>query len=115
MNDAELMLLGFISLLLTVSEGLITRICIPEDVADTWHPCSEKEGEEEADQEESETTDRRRRLLAALFDSGMPNPRRVLAAGGGSDKCTAVCKTQTEPDIFLRIYGDCVSKYAYIC
>ncbi|KAK9127287.1 hypothetical protein Syun_016084 [Stephania yunnanensis] len=35
---AELMLLGFISLLLTVGQGPISRMCIPENVADTWHP-----------------------------------------------------------------------------
>ncbi|OVA10168.1 Mlo-related protein [Macleaya cordata] len=36
---AELMLLGFISLLLTVGQGPISEFCIPKSVADTWHPC----------------------------------------------------------------------------
>ncbi|KAK9154086.1 hypothetical protein Sjap_001566 [Stephania japonica] len=40
---AELMLLGFISLLLTVGQGPISRMCIPESVADTWHPCKKVE------------------------------------------------------------------------
>ncbi|KAI3751469.1 hypothetical protein L2E82_22556 [Cichorium intybus] len=37
---AELMILGFISLLLTVGQGPISDICIPSKVARTWHPCT---------------------------------------------------------------------------
>lgn len=37
---AELMILGFISLLLTVAQGPISDICIPSKVARTWHPCN---------------------------------------------------------------------------
>lgn len=40
---AELMLLGFISLLLTVSQGLISKICVPENVSKTMLPCKHKE------------------------------------------------------------------------
>ncbi|PNX82794.1 MLO-like protein 6-like [Trifolium pratense] len=72
---SELMLLGFISLLLTVGEGLISKICISEKVAATWHPCNNN-----VDEEEDHEAGGRRRLLA--------NPRRILA-GGGSDKCEA--------------------------
>ncbi|MCL7040328.1 hypothetical protein MKW94_030187 [Papaver nudicaule] len=35
----ELMLLGFISLLLTFTQDYIIQICIPSKVANTWHPC----------------------------------------------------------------------------
>lgn len=35
----ELMLMGFISLLLAVFQGYISEICISTSVADTWHPC----------------------------------------------------------------------------
>ncbi|MBA0569066.1 hypothetical protein Golob_006524, partial [Gossypium lobatum] len=35
----ELMLMGFISFLLTVLKDSIANICISETVADTWHPC----------------------------------------------------------------------------
>ncbi|TYH67918.1 hypothetical protein ES332_D06G222500v1 [Gossypium tomentosum] len=35
----ELMLMGFISFLLTVLKDSIADICISETVADTWHPC----------------------------------------------------------------------------
>ncbi|MED6218526.1 MLO-like protein 12 [Stylosanthes scabra] len=37
---SELMLMGFISLLLTVLQGPISRICVPEKLAATWHPCT---------------------------------------------------------------------------
>ncbi|GJZ94507.1 MLO-like protein 8 [Tanacetum coccineum] len=36
---AELMVLGFISLLLTFSQSYIVKICIPDSVADTMLPC----------------------------------------------------------------------------
>ncbi|XP_044498688.1 MLO-like protein 1 [Mangifera indica] len=39
----ELMLLGFISLLLTVFQGSIAKICIPKDLADKWMPCDKPE------------------------------------------------------------------------
>ncbi|GMI93457.1 MILDEW RESISTANCE LOCUS O 12 [Hibiscus trionum] len=47
---SELMLLGFISLLLTVSEKSIANICIPRNVGETFLPCSDPsdDGEEEA-------------------------------------------------------------------
>ncbi|KAH1230422.1 hypothetical protein AAZX31_10G201000 [Glycine max] len=35
----ELMLLGFISLLLVMFQDHISNICIPKSVASTWHPC----------------------------------------------------------------------------
>ncbi|XP_054813846.1 MLO-like protein 6 [Prosopis cineraria] len=83
---SELMLLGFISLLLTVGQSLITRTCISEQVANTWHPCSDElDEEEEQAAEDSETTGRR--LLAALLDPDSATSRRVLAAGGGDDNC----------------------------
>ncbi|XP_047969055.1 MLO-like protein 6 isoform X3 [Salvia hispanica] len=39
---AELMLLGFISLLLTVTQESLSDICVPKTVASSWHPCNEK-------------------------------------------------------------------------
>ncbi|XP_042001480.1 MLO-like protein 6 [Salvia splendens] len=39
---AELMLLGFISLLLTVTQESLSDICVPKSVASSWHPCNEK-------------------------------------------------------------------------
>lgn len=39
---AELMLLGFISLLLTVTQGFISHICIPEQLTHNMLPCKMK-------------------------------------------------------------------------
>ncbi|XP_061349013.1 MLO-like protein 6 [Gastrolobium bilobum] len=80
------MLLGFISLLLTVGQGPISRICISEKVAGTWHPCRDEEETGDSSNEESEQKITGRRLLAAFFGSYEEIPRRVLA-GGGSDNC----------------------------
>lgn len=41
----ELMLLGFISLLLTVGQETIADICIPKKLAHSWHPCRNYKGE----------------------------------------------------------------------
>ncbi|KAL8193261.1 hypothetical protein R6Q57_026842 [Mikania cordata] len=43
---AELMLLGFISLLLTVGTNPITEICISKRAGSTWHPCSNQKLEQ---------------------------------------------------------------------
>ncbi|XP_030447948.1 MLO-like protein 6 [Syzygium oleosum] len=79
---SELMLLGFISLLLTVGQGPITNICIPKKVGATWHPCNKKE--DELLDEESDHS--RRRLLAMAGSGG--SSRRVLAAAT-TDNCAA--------------------------
>lgn len=47
---SELMLLGFISLLLTVTERWIANICIPKSVAETFLPCSAWESSEEEEE-----------------------------------------------------------------
>ncbi|XP_039134354.1 MLO-like protein 6 [Dioscorea cayenensis subsp. rotundata] len=36
------MLMGFLSLLLTVGQGIITDICVPKSLSNSWHPCKEK-------------------------------------------------------------------------
>ncbi|KAF5744689.1 Seven transmembrane MLO family protein isoform 1 [Tripterygium wilfordii] len=69
------MLLGFISLLLTVGQSLISNICIPEKVANTWHPCSK-----------NKTQKSRQRLLSFLSDSG-GSVRRALASPDSSNTC----------------------------
>lgn len=83
---SELMLLGFISLLLTVGQGPISTICISESVGATWHPCGKKE-EDKATKTDAKTEDEegdgRRKLLSAAVEGSF---RRVLAAGS-TDKC----------------------------
>lgn len=34
------MMLGFISMLLVVFQGPLSKICISQNVASMWHPCS---------------------------------------------------------------------------
>ncbi|XP_021278082.1 MLO-like protein 6 [Herrania umbratica] len=83
---SELMLLGFISLLLTVGQGVISDICISEKVGSTWHPCNKKQEEKMNEDVEDTDYDNRRRLLT-ISDSGGVF-RRSLAAGS-EDKCAA--------------------------
>lgn len=81
----ELMLLGFISLLLTVGQSLISSICIPESVGATWHPCGKSQEEDKKNENsDTDTTEERRKLLSISHFGG--GSRRVLAAAG-SDKC----------------------------
>ncbi|CAL0329090.1 unnamed protein product [Lupinus luteus] len=83
---SELMLLGFISLLLTIGQSLISRICIPEKVARTWHPCSDEDIEDKTNSSKNETSEQRLIATTLLFGLESENPRRVLA-GGGSHNC----------------------------
>ncbi|KAK4709274.1 hypothetical protein R3W88_030199 [Solanum pinnatisectum] len=79
---AELMLLGFISLLLTAGQDPISNICVSEKIASTWHPCS-KQKEAEMNKHNSGDLEGHRRRLLTADDGGV---RRVLAAAG-TDKC----------------------------
>lgn len=78
---AELMILGFISLLLTIGQNYIAKICIPSKAADTMLPCSLKKTHVEGD---------RRRLLWDDFFSDSGLERRVLAGAGNDSKCGTV-------------------------
>ncbi|XP_017648151.1 MLO-like protein 12 isoform X1 [Gossypium arboreum] len=77
---AELMLMGFISLLLTVFQGPISEICIPAHVANTWHPCNKKTEAEKYSEKSSG-----RKLVEFSDDDSFYIPRRSLASK--SDKC----------------------------
>ncbi|XP_031401623.1 MLO-like protein 8 [Punica granatum] len=68
---AELMVLGFISLLLTFGQSYIARICIPQKVADTMLPCR-------ADGVLDDSSSRRRLLWLE---------RRYLAAASAAPSC----------------------------
>ncbi|KAJ0265811.1 MLO-like protein 6 [Hirschfeldia incana] len=87
---AELMLMGFISLLLTIGQNYISQICIPKSIAASMHPCSASEEAKKyppkikdtgKDQGEEENSGRK---LLELVDSFIP--RRSLATKG-YDKC----------------------------
>ncbi|KAJ0256778.1 MLO-like protein 2 [Hirschfeldia incana] len=101
---AELMLMGFISLLLTIGQTPISNICISQSVASTMHPCSaadeaRKYGkkvpakQEDGDEENSG----HRRLLLELAESYVH--RRSLATKG-YDKCAEKGKVA-----FVSAYG----------
>ncbi|XVF70326.1 hypothetical protein PTKIN_Ptkin11bG0152900 [Pterospermum kingtungense] len=82
----ELMLLGFISLLLTATSSTIANICIPSKFYDsTFAPCTRSEIDEELEDESS----KERKLLMA---SGFHSFRRML---NGMNRNT--CKEGHEP------------------
>ncbi|OVA00653.1 Mlo-related protein [Macleaya cordata] len=98
----ELMVLGFISLLLTFCQNYISKICVPLRVADTMLPCPYR-GSHEAesspsgpsshstgDEEHHEIVEHHRRLLW--------NDRRFLF----TDSDSFVCKAGYEPLISLH-------------
>ena len=72
------MLMGFISLLLTVFQGPISNICIPTRIADTWHPCNKKTQAKKS----SESSGRK---LLEFSDDITTIARRSLASK--DDKC----------------------------
>ncbi|KAK8607380.1 hypothetical protein V6N13_053119 [Hibiscus sabdariffa] len=73
---AELMVLGFISLILTFSQRYISRICIPKTLANTMLPCKADSTQVTSESSEEE---HRRRLLS--FE------HRVLEAAAHVTKC----------------------------
>ncbi|KAK4730277.1 hypothetical protein R3W88_023265 [Solanum pinnatisectum] len=86
---AELMVLGFISLLLTFGQNYISRICIPERVADTMLPCPAQQHTRlgyggghhapgQGHHQPPETGEAHRRLLS---------DHRILAADSTADTC----------------------------
>ncbi|CAK9178296.1 unnamed protein product [Ilex paraguariensis] len=78
---AELMLLGFLSLLLTVGTTYIAKICIPEKVGNTWLPC--KEDEKKKANDDNKGGDHRRKLLSHAQDMIW---HRVLAAAAAAEE-----------------------------
>lgn len=74
---AELMVLGFISLLLTFGQNYIVQICIPEKAADTMLPCHK---EKQVEHGKGETHHRR-----LLWDSieRIPSKHRMLVEASG--------------------------------
>ncbi|KAG6467891.1 hypothetical protein ZIOFF_072455 [Zingiber officinale] len=77
MEGYELMILGFISLLLTFSQDQIAKICVPKAVADSMLPC----------RPDAESTGRNKRRLLALVLTESHLKRRILAAGDSVVEC----------------------------
>ncbi|XP_008804580.1 MLO-like protein 9 isoform X2 [Phoenix dactylifera] len=80
---AELMILGFISLLLTFGQNYISKICIPEKAADTMLPCQLDEDQVEA--ELAEGGHHRRLLWDAIMD--LYPKHRFLSEASSVSRC----------------------------
>ena len=75
------MLLGFISLLLTVAQTPISSFCIPKSIASSMRPCSAAErAKKELDKKEADKQKSTGKLLLELAESYIP--RRNLATKG---------------------------------
>ncbi|XP_065855571.1 MLO-like protein 8 [Euphorbia lathyris] len=72
---SELMVLGFISLLLTFGQTYITKICVPQKLVESMLPC----GTDNVNDSNEEEEEHRRRLLWA--------ERRFLAGAETTTKC----------------------------
>lgn len=83
---AELMTLGFISLLLTFGQNYISRICIPEKFADMMLPCRIKpetaaaEAHNPRKPDDSAEGGHHRRLVSQVA-MDLTSKRRFLSAG----------------------------------
>uniref|UniRef100_A0A2N9GC59 MLO-like protein n=1 Tax=Fagus sylvatica TaxID=28930 RepID=A0A2N9GC59_FAGSY len=87
---SELMLLGFISLLLTVGQGPISSVCISQKIGATWHPCNKnQEAAKPTEKDETTDSDSNRRKLLTVLDSGTSFRRILASAEGSTDKCVA--------------------------
>ncbi|KAF8026332.1 hypothetical protein BT93_F2962 [Corymbia citriodora subsp. variegata] len=82
---AELMLLGFLSLVLTVSTGLLSKICIPESYGETMLPCKSDHKNKDDDDHDPDHDHDRRKLLSLATDRMW---RRSLAASASDDYCS---------------------------
>uniref|UniRef100_A0A1J3ITA9 MLO-like protein n=1 Tax=Noccaea caerulescens TaxID=107243 RepID=A0A1J3ITA9_NOCCA len=80
---AELMLLGFISLLLVVLQTPVSEICIPTNIHATWHPCS---SHQENAKYGKDQIDDGRKILEDYDSNDFYSPRRSLVSKG-YDKC----------------------------
>ncbi|KAL1209829.1 MLO-like protein 12 [Cardamine amara subsp. amara] len=80
---AELMVMGFISLLLVVLQTPISEICISKRVAETWHPCN---SQQEIAKYSKDYIDDGRKLIEDFDSNDFYSPRRSLATKG-YDKC----------------------------
>ncbi|KAK5823734.1 MLO-like protein 9 [Gossypium arboreum] len=81
----ELMVLGFISLLLTFGQSYISKICIPERLADTMLFCPRKHHHSHHGHQESGGGHHRR--LFSYDDDDDDDVRRFLGGDGGGPAC----------------------------
>lgn len=95
--SSELMLLGFISLLLTATSSMIANICIPSRFYDsTFAPCSRSEIEKETENKSSED---RKLLMVSL----LPHLFRRVLNNLNQNTCPKVhhLSTRNKPKISI--------------
>ncbi|KAF3341340.1 MLO-like protein 9 [Carex littledalei] len=83
---AELMVLGFISLLLTFGQNYIIKICITDKVADTMLPCRL---EEKTIEEEKEIPKEHEKFVLDSFIGSRFNHERFLVEASSTPHCPA--------------------------
>lgn len=93
-RSAELMLLGFISILLTVGMGIVSKICIPARFGGSMLPCraisesqNNKKDKGDGSGKGGDPNHDRRKLLWLLAED-MVHRRALAAASDGDDYCT---------------------------
>ncbi|KAH0932920.1 hypothetical protein HID58_010037 [Brassica napus] len=99
----ELMLLGFISLLLVVLQSPVSQICIPERIAATWHPCS---SQQELAKYSKDYIDDGRKILEDYDSNDFYSPRRSLATKGESS--IGIC-IWYPPIAYIHLRARCIS------
>lgn len=110
--SSELMLLGFISLLLTATSSMIANICIPSKFYNsTFAPCSRSEIDEEL--EKNLTQDRKLLMVSVL-----PHLFRRTLNGLNQNTCGKVCdfsiKNKRSIPFFLYTYTR-TYLHTYVC
>ncbi|RVW69053.1 MLO-like protein 1 [Vitis vinifera] len=98
---AELMLLGFISLLLTVFQDTIAKICIPKRYSDDWLPCKKKK-------EDSSSSEESTSHFQTFYHFTSGGARRLLAEHSASPSYCAKRKVivdiSQEKEELLKIF-----------
>lgn len=104
--NAELMLLGFISLLLVVFQARISKFCISEELASKWLPCKKTTSDSSTSTAHFQT----------FFNSFIPGPaRRLLAEASASTVSNGYCTAEVLqlllyfffPPFFLQFVLQC--------
>ena len=99
LDAAELMLLGFISLLLTVFQGTISKWCVPESLTEHLLPCDLKDKPKaEEDEHGSSTTEHFQTFFVSSISG---TARRLLSEGSASQN--GYCAHKVKIDLIFSI------------
>ncbi|XP_022642579.1 MLO-like protein 13 isoform X2 [Vigna radiata var. radiata] len=99
--EEELMLLGFISLLLTVFQGLISEICISPNLATQMLPCKRPHRSSEGS------------AHYQIYYDAIINRRRLLSSGSGSDHCTHKMREWKVWEDYYRDHSEAIDKHEF--